>query len=372
MADGLKSGRELDLIGGDDCMGDKKATGGTAERAWQGIPGIERTPRGRIFVVWFSGGTHEPQPENTVYLTYSDDDAQTWAPLSVMAEPRDGARAFDPTLWLDPTGCLWLIFNRGNPEKRIHDVHARRCAAPDAPVPAWGAEYRLGFDEVPFSFRMNKPIVLSTGEWVLPVTHDSQECREWFARDRQVQGVAISADQGRSWRLHGAVQAPPWALENMIVELRDGRLWMLIRTSAGVLWESFSTDRGRTWSAGAATTIASPGSRFFIRRLASGRLLLVSHYKFTGRSHLTALLSPDEGRTWQEGLVLDARENVSYPDGFQAPDALIWIVYDRERKGAGDILLARFPEADIEAGRLVSPDASLRYVLDTLRPRSAE
>ena len=38
-------------------------------RTWQGIPGIERTPKGRLFVSWFSGGTKEPAPENTVYLT---------------------------------------------------------------------------------------------------------------------------------------------------------------------------------------------------------------------------------------------------------------------------------------------------------------
>mgnify|MGYP000553983564 CR=1 FL=1 len=36
---------------------------------------------------------------------------------------------------------------------------------------------------------MNKPIVLSTGEWVLPVTHAPQKTYDWFARSTQVQGV---------------------------------------------------------------------------------------------------------------------------------------------------------------------------------------
>ena len=44
----------------------------------------------------------------------------------------------------------------------------------------------------------------------------------------------ISTDQGKTWKLHGAITAPPWALENMVVELRDGRLWTLIRTGSGV------------------------------------------------------------------------------------------------------------------------------------------
>ena len=41
------------------------------------------------------------------------------------------------------------------------------------------------------------------------------------------------------------------------------------------------------------------------RRLASGNLLLVNHYKFTGRSHLTAHISIDDGKTWNDGLLLD-------------------------------------------------------------------
>jgi hypothetical protein len=39
-----------------------------AQRTWQGIPGIERTAKGRVFVSWFTGGTKEPEPENTLGL----------------------------------------------------------------------------------------------------------------------------------------------------------------------------------------------------------------------------------------------------------------------------------------------------------------
>ncbi|MCG3148738.1 MAG: hypothetical protein PCFJNLEI_02183 [Verrucomicrobiae bacterium] len=337
-------------------------------RLWQGIPGIERTPGGRLFVTWFSGGEREPAPDNTIFLTTSDDAGRTFAAPVVMAWPERGMRTFDPTLWLDPVGRLWLIYNRGNKETATHGVFARRCDQPDAPTPTWSAEWRVGFDAAPFSFRMNKLTVLATGEWLLPVTHAREVTHDWFARATQLQGVAISSDAGQSWRLEGAVVAPPWALENMLVELRDGRVWMLIRTGAGVVWESFSADRGRTWSPGVPTTIANPGSRFFIRRLSSGNLLLVNHYRFTGRSHLTAQLSTDDGQTWNEGLLLDERANVSYPDGVQDASGLIWLVYDRDRGGAGEILLATCREADILAGRLVSSGARLKVSVDRLCP----
>lgn len=347
------------------------ATAAAHAQTWQGIPGIERTPKGRLFISWYAGGPKEPAPENTTYLAYSDDNGRTFTAPEALAGPRDGARAFDPTLWLDPRGRLWYIFNRANPTRAEHGVYARICDRPDARTPAWSREFRVGFNEAPVAFRMNKPTVLSTGEWVLPVTHAAEPLHDWFAGPKQRQGVAISSDRGKTWKLHGSLEAPHWALENMIVELRDHRLWMLIRTGAGVLWESYSTDRGRTWTPAQATTIANPGSRFFIRRLASGNLLLVNHHNFKGRSHLTAQLSTDDGKTWNEGLLLDPRTGVSYPDAIEARDGVIRVIYDRDRQGAGELLLATFRERDVEAGRDVSGDVHLRSVvhhLDKLLP----
>lgn len=335
------------------------------ERTWQGIPGIERTAGGRLFASWFTGGPKEPSPENEVLLCYSDDRAQTFTTPVVMAGPRDGGRCFDPTLWIDPKGRLWYIFNRGDKAAGKHDVWARICDAPDATKPVFGAEFRVGYDE-PYAFRMNKPTVLSTGEWVMPVTHSPEVIHDWFANDKQRQGVGISKDKGKTWTLHGLLKSPAWALECMVTELKDGRLWLLNRTGGGVLWQSFSTDRGQTWTESEATTIANPGSRFFIRRLASGNLLLVNHYKFTGRSHLTAKISTDDGATWTEGLLLDERANVSYPDAVQDKDGLIWVIYDRDRQGDGEILLARFREEDAAAGKNVSGAVALKHTVSKL------
>lgn len=334
-------------------------------RTWQGIPGIERTAKGRVYVSWFSGGPREPAVENTVYLAYSDDQGKTFTKPVPMAGPRERSRAFDPTLWRDPSGTLWYIFNRGNRETAEHGVWARTCRNPDARVPQWSEEFRVGFDEAPFAFRMNKPVVLSGGEWVMPVTHAPDRTQEWFAFGKQVQGAAVSAEKGRTWKLYGSLQAPAWALENMIVERKDKSLWMLIRTGGGALWESTSTDRGRTWSAARSSGIPSPGSRFFLRRLASGNLLLVNHQTNKSRSHLTARVSKDDGKSWSDGLLLDERMGVSYPDAIES-NGVISVVYDRDRLGDGEILLAAFTERDAMAGRDVSGKVRLRQTISRL------
>jgi predicted neuraminidase len=345
-----------------------------AHRTWQGIPGLERTTHGRVFVSWFTGGSKEPAPENTVLLSWSDDGAKTFTPPQAMGEPKDGTRCYDPTVWIDPGGRLWYLFNRGNKDTAQHDVWARICEQPDAPTPLFGPEFRVGY-EAPFAFRMNKVTVLSTGEWLMPVTLAQKPIRAWSTgynnqQEPTLHGVGISTDTGRTWKLHGAVKSRPWALENMVVELKDGRLWMLIRTSSGTLWESHSTDKGRTWTDGKPSSIASPGSRFFIRRLASGNLLLVNHVNFKGRNNLTAQISRDEGATWQGGLLLDERHGVSYPDGVEDRDGVIWITYDRDRGGNGEILLAKFKESDALAGSNVSCAVHLKQVVNRIeRPR---
>lgn len=347
-----------------------------AKRTWQGIPGIENTPRGRVFASWFTGGPKEPAPENTVVAAFSDDGGKTFsAPEAIGLPGADGTRCYDPTLWKDPRGRLWCIFNRGNKDSAKHEVWARICEQPDANPPVWGPEFRVGY-EAPFTFRMNKVTVLSTGQWIMPVTLANKPIHAWSTgynteQEPTLHGVGISTDEGKTWSLHGAVQSKPWALENMIVELKDGRLWMLIRTSSGVLWQSFSNDKGLTWSEGSPSSIKSPGSRFFIRRLQSGKLLLVNHFRFQGRSHLTAQTSSDEGVSWNEGLLLDERGNVSYPDGFQDKDGLIWITYDRDRNGSGEILLAKFREEDVDAGKSVSGAVALKQVVNKLEKSEA-
>jgi predicted neuraminidase len=317
------------------------------ERQWQGIPAIERAPNGRLWCAFFSGGPKEPDVANYLLLTTSADDGATWTEPRPMAVPEPGTRAYDPALWHDPSGRLWLFYNLSNAETRQHGVWAITAEDSASAEPTWSAPRQIPLG-VPFAFRLNKPTVLRSGAWALPVTWRREAPEGWFARDGQLQGVALTADQGVTWTFHGHIEAPAWALENMLAERNDGRLWMLIRTGAGVLWQSTSDDGGRTWAPGAPTEIVNPGVRFCIRRLASGRLLLINTPHPTQRRGLIAYLSdPRDETRFGPGLELDPRDKVSYPDAVQAPDGTLYAVHDCDRHGPGEIILDVFSESDI-------------------------
>jgi predicted neuraminidase len=154
----------------------------------------------------------------------------------------------------------------------------------------------------------------------------------------------------------------------MIVERKDGSLWMLARTKDGIS-ESTSTDQGVTWSTPQPSSIHNVSARFFIRRLSSGKLLLVKNgpinLRLPRRSNMEAYLSDDDGKTWGKGLLIDDRSEVSYPDGFQAPNGDIHILYDWNRHTDAEILHVKFTEADFAP----RPEASLEP-LDPKKPKA--
>ena len=348
--------------------------------------GIERTPGGRLWACWVAGGD---SPKAFFVLASSDDDGEHWSPPRLVIDSHSKDLPMDRSilvgnLWTDPLGRLWLFFDQS---MHMFDgragVWATVCAKPDAARPQWSAPKRIWH-----GVTLNKPTVLSTGEWMLPISLDQREgfgpFKGCFRALDPLRGanVFISTDEGKNWQRRGVVRFPkPDWHEHMIVERKDGSLWMLARTRTGIM-ESTSTDGGRTWSEPVASAIKHPVARFHIRRLASGRILLIKHgdriEAHTGRVQLSAWLSDDDGRSWKGGLVLDERKGISYPDGFQAPDGTLYISYDRNRSTDGEILMARFTEADILAKKLIGPGSKLKMLIsrplarEVVKPSSAQ
>lgn len=94
-------------------------------RIWQGIPSIEVTRKGRIFLTFYSGGTKE-EIGNYAVLIKSDSGSDFSEPIA--AAYKEGHRCYDSCLWIDPYERLWFTWACA-PE---HAVYGAVCENPDA------------------------------------------------------------------------------------------------------------------------------------------------------------------------------------------------------------------------------------------------
>lgn len=333
--------------------------------------GIARTPGGRLWAAWVAG---EDGPKAFFVIASSDDDGVTWSKPRLVIDSQSKSlpmyrSVLVGNLWTDPKGRLWLFFSQSMMQfDGRAGSWAAVCDDPDSDEPRWSPPRRIWH-----GFTLNKPTVLASGDWLLPVSLNPAGFGPFSGAFRDLdfyRGANLfrSSDNGATWVRHGHVVFPnaTWD-EHMTVERKDGSIWMLARTTTGIM-ESTSRDGGRTWSTPVEPpAIRHPVARFHVRRLASGRMLLVKHGEtidtHEGRSKLTAWLSEDEGVTWKGGLMLDERTGVSYPDGFQSPDGSIYVSYDRNRSTDGEILMAKFQEDDIMAGRLINKTSRLKVLI---------
>lgn len=333
---------------------------------WIGIPGIEVTKKGTTFLTYYSGGTRE-EIGNFVVLVRSEDNVHFSEPVAVCYQ--EGYRCFDPCLWIDPSDRLWLIWARC-PED---GVYAAICEEPDKEKLEFGNEFFIGHNVM-----MNKPTVLSTGDWAFPLAVWNYGIRSLPAEydsDIEPKGsyMYLTSDGGKTFRKMGYAEVSKRSFdEHMFLEMTNGMIRCFVRTTYGI-GAADTCDEGRHWSRDFDTGYGGPSSRFHIRRLASGRVLLINHYEFNGRNNLTALLSEDDGKTFPYRLLLDERKHVSYPDACEDQEGRIYITYDRERgafkqcmkevmESAREVLIACVTEDDIMNGTIVTEGSFLKRI----------
>ena len=306
---------------------------------------VEAAP-GIFLAAWFAG-TYEGHPDVAIWSARHRDGV--WAdPVKIADEP--GVPHFNPLLFRDRTGRLWLFYKIG------------------PSVPTWTGVYLTSFDGGDSWTRpvmlpagligpaKNKPITLSNGDILCGTS--SETWQSWAC------WVEVSADDGRSWTKHGPIVAPGagayqagndtvvsavWdeasgklllpqqfagVIQPTLWEFAPGRVKMLMRSTqrVGCVCASTSDDYGRTWSPVERTSIPNPNSGLDAVRLRDGRIVLVCNPVREGRTPLAVLVSDDNGATWPRRVDLEtAPGEYSYPSVIQADDGRVHVVATHQR-----------------------------------------
>ena len=206
----------------------------------------------------------------------------------------------------------------------------------------------------------DRVVQLSSGRLVVPAAH--HPVREDTRFRGGISMCFLSDDGGATWRrsqseLHAPDNVTSGFQEPGVIELKDGRLMMLMRTTAGCQFRSYSADGGVTWSGAEPTDIMSPCSPATLRRIPiTGDILMVwndhagDRAKFEQkRTPLTTAVSRDEGQTWTNVKVLE-----DDPDGWYCYTSALFVedrvilAYCAGNKDIGGLNLLQVTNVDVE------------------------
>lgn len=274
---------------------------------------------GRLLFVYtrFSGGGGDHDAADLV-SRLSEDGGRTWSGEDrLVVSNAGGMNVMSVSLERLRDGRIALFYLEKNSLVDCRPVV--RFSSDEAA--SWSEPVRMIPDEEIGYYVMNndRVVQLADGRLLAPLAlhhRPGQEKADWNGEV----GVYYSDDGGTSWRRsaswqkgHDSSGKRIATQEPGLVALKDGRVLMYLRTGAGELYQSHSSDRGVTWSDPVPMGLASPQSPATIERHpGNGALVLVwndhSDRPLADRKLRTPLslaVSRDEGGTWSESLVLE-------------------------------------------------------------------
>ncbi len=270
-----------------------------------------------LLAAWF-GGDFEGSPETSIWLARFD--RGTWCDHRALAkaEESESAACWNPVLHRSP-GCT-LLFYRIGPHPR--DWQTELMLSPDEGK-SWQPAGTL--PEPYFGPIKNKPLEIEPDILLCP---SSTENPVWNAH------IERYAMKGRRWlqRIPLRDTIGLWAIQPTLLRWSEDRIQALCRTRKGVVAESWSHDKGETWSELEVSELENPNSGFDGVVLRDGRAALVANPSAQDRTPLQIVLS-DDGGNWRAGPVLeDGPGEFSYPAIIQAASGAIQVTYTYDRR----------------------------------------
>jgi predicted neuraminidase len=309
---------------------------------------------GDLYLVYYGGGGEYADATAVFGSRRRRGEARWSEPVKIASDPfRSLGNA---VVWQAPDALVWLFYvvryGESWSTSRIQVKISRDRAM------TWSDPSLLAL-EAGMMVR-NRPVVLASGEYLLPVYQEAGEDREIVGPDSTSRFLRFDP-KTRRWSDSGVIKSAKGNIQPAVVELEPGHLLALCRrgggygpSAGGYIVQSESRDGGRTWSEGRNSPLPNPNSAIDLIKLRSGNLLLVYNHSMSERTPLRAAISSDGGKTWPRTLDLAAGKNsFAYPIALQAADGRIHVVYTSDARRVINHMV--FEEADVR--RAILPAA---------------
>mmetsp|Transcript_34702 Transcript_34702/g.109594 ORF Transcript_34702/g.109594 Transcript_34702/m.109594 type:complete len:490 (-) Transcript_34702:146-1615(-) len=361
----------------------------TGSRRYIHMPTAAVLPNGYVMVAWQASKGSEGGGDQNIYYTSADmrrgRGGAVWGRVQSIPFKNKDKALWSPVLFMprEPQGPGGVVFGEQSSAPPLHlfFVESKTCWYKNQ----YGINWKVGGDVKLTTTRngrawtrprvilketddihapkiiANPPVELDGAgkgaDWVLPfwrqpVRRGVVACKI-PAASKELSGVLISKDAGRSWSPHGKLgqakiprlphpEKGDRLIEGTVVRTgdKDGLL-QLFRTTRDFIFTSKSRDRGKSWSDPKKISLPNPSAKTSAIRLSNGELAIVYNaHPFSAkrtRGKLTIAVSADDGNTWRPKVVVEPMGSdgamAHYPTMVQLSDCRLLVVYSVHRTG---------------------------------------
>ncbi|MBP8128821.1 MAG: exo-alpha-sialidase [Candidatus Hydrogenedentes bacterium] len=338
---------------------------------------LAQMPNGGLLCWWLSGSDTEPATDNNVLASRSTDKGKTWSEPYVLVEAGEHAGALT-VMHVTREGKVIALGAEWPSEFHYTIWHYFRMESTDNGN-TWSPREPLRIRDSD-NIMVGRPVQLRNGEYLLPTSFFEKRLVPLAGpipataqATSEAEALALPPGPGAAAQsnkflthLHGCSalttadpelrglvehagirNRPLGLLESTAVQLKDGRVVMLMRAEyGGFLWRAESSDNGRTWTDAWQTDIPNPTSLAALIRMPDGRIALI-HNAVGGvvgqnarRDPLSIWLSKDETESWYLKEDVITGGSLAYPCPLIVDGRLVFS-YDRNRREA------RFVEVEL-------------------------
>jgi len=246
---------------------------------------------GTLLLAWteFYGGDGADHAPARIVGLLSADGGRTWDGKYTLVENDGGCNVMEVNFLRLQTGALALFYCQKNSEEKDCRVMMRTSADEGR---TFGPAKQLSPDGKYTGLTNGRSLRLQSGRILLEA---------WENGDSY---CYLSDDDGETWREGGRVQpAGGPSYEPACIELKDGRVLMLMRTGLGSQFASISADGGETWTTPEPTALEGTAAPVHLSRVpTTGDILAIWNHNpgAPSRNPFTAAISKDEGETWEQ------------------------------------------------------------------------
>ena len=319
----------------------------TPTGAYKHPSSITELDDGALLLAYYGGGG-EYETATAVYGSRLERGSSSWTKPVVLASNPMYSMG-NPVIWQAPDNRVWLFFVvRPGATWSTSRIGAK---VSDDRGKTWSDAFTITWDEG--TMVRSRPIVLSDGDYLLPIYHETGADTEMTGADTSSLFLRFDPGTGE-WSRSNKVFSRMGNLQAGVVELEPGHLLALCRRGGdyepgndGYVVRTESRDGGKTWSAGVETEFPNPNAAVELIKLRSGHLLFIYNHSMDERTPLRAVLSEDGGKTWPRRLDLaSGAGSFSYPTAIQTRDGKIQVTFTSDERTV--IRRAVFGEEDLK------------------------